>query len=350
MTIEVLRHTVSHGLRASALLLALAAVLSWDGATAQAAEEVNIYSLRQPFLIEPILQEFTRRTGIRTNVVHAPQGLVERIRQEGRNSPADVLLTVDIGRLHDAAEAGVLQPVRTPTLEANIPAPYRHPQGLWYALTFRARVIFASKDRVKPEELDTYEGLTAPRWKGRICTRSSQHDYNIALLASLIAHHGETAAEQWARGLLANLARKPQGNDRAQVKAIKEGECDIALVNTYYMGAMLEDAEQRAWAEAVYLYFPNQGGRGAHVNVSGAGITRSAPHKANAVKLLEFLSSALAQQLYAEHNFEYPVNPDVPWSPLVASWGRFKPDTLPLVEIATHREAALRMFDRVNFP
>ena len=335
--------------RTAATLLLLAAALL-PGSQARAVEEVNVYSLRQPFLIEPILQVFTRQSGIKVNVVYAPQGLIERLKQEGRNSPADLLLTVDIGRLYDATEAGVLQPVRTPVLEANIPAPYRHPDGLWYALTLRARVVFASKARVKPEELHSYEALTAPLWKGRLCTRSSQHDYNIDLLASMIAHHGETYAEQWARGLLENLARKPQGNDRAQVKAIKEGECDIALVNTYYMGAMLEDKEQRAWADSVYLFFPNQAGRGAHVNLSGAGVTLSAPNKANAIRLLEFLSGDVAQRLYAERNHEYPVKPGVPWSPVVASWGRFKADALPLTEIAKRRAAALRTFDRVGFP
>lgn len=330
------------------LLAAVSAV--WLAAPALGAGEVNVYSLRQTFLIEPILREFTQETGIKVNVVHAEKGLVERLKQEGKNSPADLLLTVDVGRLYDAAQEGLLQPVRTPTLLANVPAPYRDAQGLWYGLTMRARVIYASKERVKPGEVKSYDDLAQPRWKGRVCTRSGLHDYNVGLMASFIAHKGQAYGEQWAKGVLANVARKPQGNDRSQAKAIKEGECDLALMNTYYMGAMLENPEQKAWAEAVYLIFPEQEGRGAHVNISGAGVTASAPNKANAVKLLEFLSSDKAQRLYAERNHEYPVKPGVPWSPTVQAWGRFKPDALPLVEIAKNREAAVRVYNQVGFP
>jgi iron(III) transport system substrate-binding protein len=331
------------------LLLAAALAMSLS-VPALGAGEVNVYSLRQTFLIEPILQEFTKETGIKVNVVYAEKGLVERLKQEGKNSPADLLLTVDVGRLYDAAQEGLLQPVRTPVLLANVPAPYRDPQGLWYGLTMRARVIYASKARVKPGEVKSYDDLLAPRWKGRVCTRSGLHDYNVGLMAGLVAHKGEAYGEQWAKGLLANLARKPQGNDRSQAKAIKEGECDLALMNTYYMGAMLKNPEQKEWAEAVYLIFPEQDGRGAHVNISGAGVTASAPNKANAVKLLEFLSSDKAQQLYAEHNDEYPVKPGVPWSNTVAAWGRFKPDALPLIEIAKGRESAVRIYNKVGFP
>ena len=187
---------------------------------------------------------------------------------------------------------------------------------------------------MKPGELSTYEGLVDSRWKGRICIRSSKHVYNVALLASLVAHHGEKKAEEWARGLKANLARKPQGNDRAQVKAIHAGECDISLGNSYYMGKMLTNEKQIAWAEAVNVFFPNQEGRGAHMNISGAGVTRHAPRKDNAVKLLEFLSDDLAQKMYAEQNFEYPVKPGVPWSGLVESWGKFKADEIDMVKVA----------------
>ena len=330
------------------LLAALAAPLL--PGPARAAEEVNVYSYRQPFLIKPLFDAFTRETGIRVNVVFAPKGMVERIRQEGRNSPADMIFTVDIGRLQDAVEAEILQPVRTPALERNVPAPYRHPDGQWYALTLRSRVVFASRERVQPGELKTYEELATPEWKGRICMRSSQHDYNIGLLASLIVHHGAAEAEAWARGLKENLARKPQGNDRAQVRAIKEGECDVALVNTYYLGAMLQDAEQAQWADSVFMIFPNQQGRGAHVNISGAGVARHAPHKANAVRLLEFLSGDLAQRLYAEQNFEYPVRPGTPWSGLLESWGRFRMDAVALQQIAQHRAEAIRIFDRAGVP
>ncbi len=317
--------------------------------TASAAE-VNVYSYRQPFLIKPLFDAFTRQTGVKVNVVFAPKGMVERIKREGRNSPADLILTVDIGRLHEAVQAGILQGVQTERLTGNVPAPYRHPEGLWYALTLRTRVAYASKERVQPGELKRYEDLATPHWKGRICMRSSQHVYNVGLLASMIAHHGEAAAEEWARGLLANQARKPQGNDRAQVRAVKEGECDLALGNHYYMGKMLQDKEQATWADAVRMVFPNQADRGAHINVSGAGVARYAPHKAQAVRLLEFLTDDLAQRMYAEQNFEYPVKAGVPWSGLLESWGKFTADDLPLVDVARNRALAIRIFDRVGFP
>lgn len=319
-------------------------------ANAVADGEVNIYSYRQPFLIKPMLNAFTRQTGIRTNVVFAPKGMITRLKQEGRNSPADLILTVDIGRINDAVEAGVLQPVKTKKLTANIPSQDRDPAGLWYGLTRRARIVYASRERVKPADLSTYEALADPGWKGRICIRSSQHVYNVALLASLVAHHGEEKAEEWARGLKANLARKPQGNDRAQVKAIFAGECDISLGNSYYMGKMLTNEKQIAWAESVFVFFPNQEGRGAHMNISGAGVTRHAGRKENAVRLLEFLSDDLAQKMYAEQNFEYPVKPGVPWSGIVESWGRFKADDIEMVKVARNRAAAIRIFDRAGIP
>ena len=319
-------------------------------ASAGANGEVNIYSYRQPFLIKPMLSAFTRQTGIKTNVVFAPKGMIERLKREGRNSPADVILTTDIGRLNDAAQAGVLQPVKTEKLLANVPSTDREPTGLWYGLTRRARVVFASRERVEPGDLSTYEALVDPKWKGRICMRSSQHVYNVALLASLVAHHGEAKAEEWAKGLKANLARKPQGNDRAQVKAIFSGECDISLGNTYYMGNMQTNEKQIAWAESVFIFFPNQDGRGTHVNVSGVGVAKHSARKENAVKLLEFLSDDLAQKMYAEQNFEYPVKPGVAWSGLVESWGRFKADKIDMVKIAENRALAIKIFDRAGIP
>jgi len=323
--------------------------LSLVGA-AQADGEVNIYSLRQPFLIEPLLEAFTKETGIKTNVVFAKDGVIERMRAEGPNSPADVILTVDIGRLNDAVEAGVVQPVKSATLEENVPAAFRDPEGRWFALTQRARLIYASRDRVKPGEITSYEELADPKWKGRICTRSGKHDYNVALVAAMIAHHGEAKAEEWLAGLKANLARKPQGNERVQVKAILEGECDISLGNNYYYGAMLDNPEQKAWAESAFLIFPTIAGTpGTHVNVSGIALTASAPNRDNAVKLMEFLSGDEAQGIYANGNFEYPVKPTAPWSPVVESWGRFTPDTLPLSAIAELRGAAIRMVDRVGY-
>ena len=287
------------GLLIAAIVFSVVSQASGNG-------EVNIYSYRQPFLIEPMLNAFSRQTGIKTNVVFAPKGMIERLKREGKYSPADMVLTVDVGRLNDAVEAGVLQPVKTKKLLQNVASTYRDPNGLWYGLTKRARVIFASNKRVKPSDLSTYEALVDPKWKGRICMRSSQHGYNVALLAALVAHHGEQKAEEWARGLKANLARKPQGNDRAQIKAIFAGECDISLGNMYYMGKMLTNNKQIAWAKSVFMFFPNQNTYGTHINVSGAGITKSAKRKANAIKLLEFLSSDEAQRMYAELNFEYP--------------------------------------------
>ena len=338
---------------ANRMLVSLAAIVGLSigvAGTAVADGEVNIYSYRQPFLIKPMLNAFTQQTGIKANVVFAPKGMIERLKREGRNSPADMILTVDIGRINDAVEAGVLQPVTSKKLAANIPSHDRDPSGLWYALTRRARVVYASRERVKPGDLSTYEALVDPKWKGRICIRSSQHSYNVALLASLVAHHGEAKAEEWARGLKANLARKPQGNDRAQVKAVFAGECDLALGNTYYMGKMLTNEKQIAWAESVFVFFPNQDGRGAHMNISGAGVTRHAARKENAVKLLEFLSDDLAQKMYAEQNFEYPVKPGVPWSGLVESWGKFKADSIDMIKVAKNRPTAIRIFDRVGIP
>ena len=311
--------------------------------------EVNLYSFRQPQLIEPLLRRFGEETGTKVNVVYAEKGLLERLKAEGDNSPADVVLTADVGNLNDLVEAGVLQPVRSKVLEANIPAQYRDPEGRWFGLTLRARVIYASKERVKPGEVARYEDLADPKFRDRVCSRSGKHVYMVSLIASVIASDGEQRAEQWLDGLKNNLARKPQGNDRSQAKAIHEGECDLALANTYYYGAMQSNPEERAWAEAVTLVFPNQADRGAHVNVSGAAVTKAAKNRDNAVRLLEYLSGDEAQRIYAEENFEYPVKPGVPLSPVVASWGSFKADSIPLVEVARERASASRLVDRIGF-
>lgn len=314
--------------------------------------EVNLYSYRQPFLIQPILDAFTAETGITVNVVYAEKGMLERLKAEGDNSPADLVLTADVGRLNDMVEAGVVQPVSSPTLEANVPAQYRHPDGLWYGLTVRGRVFFTSKDRVKAGEVATYEDLADPGNRGRICVRSGKNVYMVSLIASVIALKGVDGARAWLRGVRDNLARKPQGNDRAQAKAIFEGQCDIAVANTYYYGKMATnetDPEQKQWAAAVRLEFPNQADRGTHVNVSGGAVTKSAKNLDSAIALLEFLSSDRAQKLYAEQNFEYPVKPGVDLHPLVASWGDFKADTIPLVEVASHRAEASKLVDEVGF-
>jgi iron(III) transport system substrate-binding protein len=320
--------------------------------TAGATDEVNLYSYRQPFLINPILEEFTRRTGIKVNVVYAKQGMLEKIKAEGRNSPADAVLTVDIGRLHDMVKAGVLQPVQSAVLDGNVPTQYQHPKKYWYGMTTRARVLLVSKERVEAAEITTYEDLTDPIMKGRICIRSGKHDYNVSLIASIIADKGEEATKNWLQGVRDNLARRPQGNDRAQAKAIFEGVCDVAVANTYYMGKMAtndKQPEQKEWAAAIRIVFPNTNGRGTHINISGAAVTKHAPNMNNAVKLLEFLSGNYAQKAYAEKNFEYPVKAGVPLHPLVASWGAITADTKNLAKIAKLRGIAAKLVDEVGF-
>ena len=329
-------------------LIALAALIGTVAITAN-AEEVNIYSSRQPELIDPILAAFTAETGIDVNVVFLKKGMLERLRAEGRRSPADIILTTDIANLNAAVEAGVTQAVSSDLIETTIPAPYRDPDGQWFGLTSRARIVYASADRVAEGELTTYEQLADPEWAGRICTRSGTHDYNIALTAAYLTHHTEAETEAWLNGVKANLARAPQGNDRAQVKAIWAGECDIAIGNTYYMGKMLADPEQIEWAASVNLIFPVFEGSGTHINLSGMAMTASAPNAGNALKLMEFLVAGTAQALYAEANYEYPLNADVPASELVAGWGNFTPDDTPLVEISKLRGAALQLVERVDF-
>ncbi len=271
--------------------LTVTTALTVFSAPARADGEVNIYSYRQPELIQPLLDAFTKETGIATNVLFLDKGLVERIQAEGANSPADVILTVDISRLTEAKDAGVTQSVSDETINKDIPAQYRDPDGNWFGLTTRGRVVYASKDRVSQTEI-TYEELADPKWKGKICTRDGQHSYNIGLIASMIAHHGEAETEAWLTGLKNNLARKPDGSDRDQAKAIFAGECDIALGNSYYVGLMLtneKEPEQKEWAGAIKVMFPNAGDRGTHVNISGMALAKNAPNKDNAIKLMEFL-------------------------------------------------------------
>ncbi|NCF26452.1 MAG: extracellular solute-binding protein [Gammaproteobacteria bacterium] len=327
----------------AALIVAL--LTTW----AHAGEVVNVYSYRQPFLIKPMFDAFTGETGIAVNVVYAKKGLIERLSHEGANSPADLIFTADIGRLTDAVNAGVTQPARSTALKTNIPPQYRDPDYQWFGLTARARILVASKDRVQPGELSTYEDLADPEWKGRICTRSAKNAYMVALTAAMIAHHGEAQAEQWLRSVKANLARKPQGNDRAQVKAIMEGVCDVAIINHYYMGKMMADKDQAAWAASVNMIYPNQESYGTHMNVSGMALTKSAPNRENAIKLMVYLSDELAQQMYAEQNFEYPVKQGVPWPGLLQSFGSYKADDLALAEIARHRRAASMLADKVGY-
>lgn len=313
------------------------------------AEEVNVYSYRQPELIKPLTDEFTKETGIDVNVAFLEKGMVERLLAEGDRSPADVILTVDISRLAQAVEAGVTQPVQSDIMVQNVPAEFRDPDGQWWGVTTRARIVYASKDRVSPEEITTYEDLADPKWAGRICTRSGLHAYMTGLTSAAIEHMGEEGAKEWLAGLKSNLARKPQGNDRAQVKAIWAGECDISLGNTYYMGMMLSDPDQVEWANSVQLLFPKFENGGTHVNVSGVAMVKSAPHPENALKFMEFLTSPEAQQIYAEVNNEYPVAPGTPPSDLVASWGELDADKVNLMELAHLREEAVRITEEVDY-
>ena len=329
-------------------LVALAVGLCIFTSTVFAAE-VNVYSYRKPKLIDPMFAVFTQKTGIKVNSVYAKKGMLERLKQEGSNSPADLVFTVDIGRLTDIQNAGLTQAIQSDELERDIPAQFREPNGHWFGLTSRARIIVTSVDRVGADDLKTYEDLTDARWKGRICTRSGKHPYMVALTASMIAHYGIEKAKDWLTGLKANLARKPQGNDRAQVKAIWAGECDISLGNTYYMGQMLKDPEQKQWADSVRIVFPTFENGGTHVNVSGVAMTKAAPNKEAALKLVEFLVSDEAQKIYAETNYEFPVSDDVERSDLVKSWGQFTPDSLSLSEISDLRPKALDLIEEVNF-
>jgi iron(III) transport system substrate-binding protein len=320
-------------------------------ATPVLAEEVNIYSYRQPELIQPLLDAFTKETGIDTNVLFLDKGLVERIAAEGENSPADVILTVDIGRLVETKDGGVTQPVVSDIINSDIPAEYRDPEGYWFGLSRRARVIYASKDRV-PETEITYEELADPKWKGRLCTRDGQHQYNLALFASMIAHHGAEYTETWLKGVRENLARKPDGNDRSQAKDIYAGGCDIALGNTYYVGLMMTDEnepEQQEWAGAIKVIFPNAKDRGTHVNISGMALAKHAPNKDNAVKLMEFLTKKEAQEIYAERVFEYPVIAGAEPSDIVKSFGTLNADPLPLIDIANNRKLASELVDKTGF-
>jgi iron(III) transport system substrate-binding protein len=314
-----------------------------------AKDVVNIYSYRQGFLIEPILQEFTKETGIETKVVFAKKGLIEKLKKEGKYTKADMVLTSNFSALLQLEDEGLVQPISSELVEKNVPAQYRDDKGNWVALTKRVRNVYSSKERVGKLDSLTYEDLANPEYKGKVCMRSGKHPYNLGLVASMIAHHGEAEAREWLKGLKANLARKPQGNDRAQVKAVKEGLCDIALGNSYYFGKMLSDPKQVPWAESVYINFPNQTNRGSHINVSGAVLTKHGKNTANALKLIEFMTDNKAQNMYASVNMEYPVKPDVEVSELVASWGKFKEDALPLTKVSEYRPLALKLIDEVKF-
>lgn len=317
-----------------------------------AKEVVNLYTNRHYDTDEQLLQMFTQETGIKVNVIKGGSDeLIERMAREGADTQADLLITADAGRLHRAKEVGLLQPVNTQVLNQNIPQNLRDEENYWFGLTVRGRVIVYSKDRVRQEELSTYEALTDPQWKGKILIRSSSNIYNQSLLASFIAIHGEEKAREWAQGIVENMARNPKGNDRAQATAVVAGEGDLAIMNTYYVGKMLNSSnkEEVKVAQNVAVFFPNQNSTGTHINVSGIGLTKHAKNKENAIRLIEFLSSKKAQKLFAEANYEYPVNPTVEPSALLKSWGEFKVQDINLTKLGEFNQKAVEIFNQIGW-
>lgn len=335
--------------RVNTLLFAagIALTIAAGPALAQSGE-VNVYTYRETKLIQPLFDAFSKDTGVKVNVISASSGLEQRIKTEGANSPADVLLTVDIGRLEDAIRAGISQPITSPVLDKVVAPQFRDPEGHWYAISMRARVVYASKERVKQDTI-TYDELADPKWKGKICIRSGQHIYNNALFAAYIAKHGEAKAEAWLRGLKANLGRKPSGGDRETARDVAAGKCDIGIGNTYYWALMTQNPAQKPWADATKVILPTFEGGGTHVNVSGVVLAKHAPNKANAVKLIEWLVGEQAQHMYADMNFEYPLRSGIAINPIVASYGALKPDPLPLSKIADEKKAAATLVDKVGF-
>ena len=314
--------------------------------------EVNVYSARGEDLIKPALDPFTEQTGIKVNLItESADALIRRIQLEGANSPADVLLTVDAGRLFRAKEAGILASLESPILTQRIPSAYRDPDNQWFGLSLRSRVIMFDKSRVSAEEISSYEDLADPKWKGEICIRSSGNIYNQSLLASLIEHHGEEATEVWAEGLVSNMARRPQGGDRDQIRAAVAGQCKLAVANTYYLAGMLSSGVDTdvEIAQQIGVIWPNQDNRGAHMNVSGAGLVKTSKNSEEARQLIEFLSDDYAQQWYSEVNNEYSVRADIPVSSTLQGFGGFKADQLNLEALGKNNEAAVRLADRAGW-
>jgi iron(III) transport system substrate-binding protein len=311
--------------------------------------EVNVYTYREAKLVQPLIDSFTKETGIKVNIMSGASGLEQRIKVEGTNSPADILLTVDIARLEEAVQAGITQPLKSALIDQVVPPQFRDPEGHWAGVSMRARVVYASNERVKQSAI-TYEELADPKWKGKICIRSGQHMYNNALFAAYIAHYGEAKAEEWLRGLKANLAQRPSAGDREVARDIAAGKCDIGLGNTYYWALMKNDEpDKKAWADATRVILPTFKDGGTHVNLSGVVLARHAPNQANAMKLIEWLAGEKAQHLYADVNYEYPVRAGVPVNPTIASYGTLKPDSLPLSKIADNKKAAANLVDKVGF-
>lgn len=315
-------------------------------------EVVNVYTHRHYKADDELFTKFTEETGIKVNIVNASADeLIQRLETEGANSKADILITVDAGRLFRAQDKDLLQPIQSDILKGNIGSEFREKDGYWFGMTYRARIIAYAKDRVDPEEIKTYEDLADPKFEGQIVIRSSENIYNQSLLASIIVADGEEKAKEWAQGVVDNMARNPKGSDRDQVKAVASGEGDIAVVNTYYIGLMLNDKneEERKAGESVGIIFPNQDGRGTHINISGIGVTKYAPNKDNAVKLMEFLSGKEAQQTLANLNYEYPINPKASKAAILKSWGDFKIDDIELYKLGEYNSEAVKIFDEVGW-
>jgi iron(III) transport system substrate-binding protein len=322
------------------------------GGNAFAEETVNVYSARHYPSDEILFDMFTKQTGIAVKVINGnAEELMQRQQQEAENSPADVLITVDAGNLWRAQEMGLFQAVQSGILEKEIPENLRDPQGRWFAFSKRARVIIYDPAKVKPEELSTYQDLADPKWKGRVLVRSSSNIYNQSLVASMIETEGAQETEAWARGLVANFARKPEGGDIDQIKALTAGLGDVAISNSYYFARILsgKDAELKAKAQRLAIFFPNQQERGTHINISGAGVAAHAPNRANAVKFLEFLISPEAQKVFADANNEFPIRADVPAAPVVAAWGDFKADPVSVTALGKNNAEAVKLMDRVDW-
>jgi len=334
-------------------LASLLGISSMLAASIVAASEVNLYTTREPGLIQPLLEQFTDDTGIKVNTVFVKDGLIERVKAEGKKSPADVLMTVDIGNLIDLVEAGITQSVDSEELNSIIPPNLRGPDGHWYTLSMRDRVAYVAEDI----DLDaiTYEEFADPKWKGKVCIRSGQHPYNTGLIAAMITHNGVDATEQWLRGVKDNLGRKAAGGDRDVARDILGGICDIGIANAYYVGRMKNSkpgTDAREWGDAIKVVrptFENSENKGTHVNISGAAVAKYAPSKDNAVQLLEYLVSEKAQGMYANANYEYPIRDDVELDPVVASFGKLVVDSLPLTEVAKNRKLASELVDKVGF-
>lgn len=315
------------------------------------AQEVNLYTTREPGLIQPLLDAFTASTKIKVNSVFVKDGLPERVAAEGKLSPADILMAVDLSGLVDLAEKGLTQPVKSKVLESAVPSQLRDAAGHWFSLSTRGRVVYVSKDRVKQTSF-TYEELADPKWKGKVCIRAGQHPYNTAMIASFVAKHGEAKTEEWLRGIKANVGRKPGGGDRDVARDIMGGLCDVGVANSYYVGLMRSGKggpEQEKWGAAINVILPTfSDGAGTHVNVSGAALAKNAPNRDNAVKLMEYLVSDEAQKIYAEGNYEYPVKASATVDPIIAKLGVLKVDTTPIGEIAKHRRTASQLVDKVG--